>query len=140
MPNLHPAFVHFPIALLTISLVADFAGKVLGNESLVKTGWWTLLLGFLGLALAIMTGLLARGNVQIPLDAVRFLDSHEQIAFIVTSFFGFLLFWRINAKRDLPRHYSWGYIALSLVGVVLMWIGAWHGGEMVYRFGVGVAH
>lgn len=138
MPNLHPTLVHFPIALLTVSLLADFLGKLWNNQSLKRTGWLTMLFGFLGLVVTIVTGLVARETVMIPNVAESVIESHEQLAFVVAAIFASLMFWRIRSKTDLPLRYSWGYLGLSLFGVVLMWIGAWYGGEMVYRFGVGV--
>jgi uncharacterized membrane protein len=97
-----------------------------------------MLFGFVGLAATIVSGLLARDSVSIPTTVEPLIESHEQVAFLVAALYAVLLFWRIGAKTHLPERFLWGYIALTLLGVVLMWIGAWYGGEMVYHFGLGV--
>ncbi len=43
MPPIHPAIVHFPIALLVLSVVADIFGFLYQSESLRGAGWWSLL-------------------------------------------------------------------------------------------------
>ncbi|MBI4535590.1 MAG: DUF2231 domain-containing protein [Ignavibacteriae bacterium] len=138
MPNIHPFLVHFPIALLTVSFLADLAATLTRNEDLHKVGWWTLLLGTLGLAASVVTGLLAESTITIPREAKEFFEVHEQIGFIVSAIFIFLFLWRIASRTHLPtRNRIWFHI-FSLIGVILIWMGAWYGGEMVYRFGVGV--
>ena len=138
MPNLHPLLVHFPIALLTFGFVFDMFGLVSKRNELSRVGWWIQVAGTLGLLTAVVTGLLARETVVIPVAAYDTFENHEQIAFIVTAVFAALLLWRIASRTHLPQRYKILFLVLFLFGLVLMWLGAWFGGEMVYRFGVGV--
>lgn len=138
MPNLHPILVHFPIALLTASVAFDLAGIVLRREELERSGWWTLVTGCAGLALTVVSGLLAKESVAITPEAQGHFDVHQQLAFAVAGVYALLLLWRIASRTRLPHGRRWLFITLSLAGSLLLWVGAWHGGEMVYRFGVGV--
>lgn len=40
VPPVHPAVVHFPIALVTLSVVADAVGVLFNTSSLMPVGWW----------------------------------------------------------------------------------------------------
>ncbi len=138
MPNIHPLLVHLPIALLTISFLFDALGLLTKKQELERTAWWTLLAGTIGLAATVVSGLLAEKTVSIADFAREHFETHEQIAFIVASIYSVLLLWRIAGGTSLPKQKEWLFVGLSLAGVILIWTGAWYGGELVYRFGVGV--
>jgi uncharacterized membrane protein len=139
MPNIHPMLLHFPLALLSVSVLCDFVGVVAKNGELHRVGWWTLLLGSFGLLATILSGLLAEKAVTIVGPAKETFTTHEQFAFVSASVFATLLLWRIGAKRHLPAKKEILYLAVGIGGVVMLFWGAWHGGELVYRFGVGVS-
>jgi uncharacterized membrane protein len=59
------------------------------------------------------------------------------IALIVT--FGLALYWPLRNKQLLAQTRSrWAYGALLLLGVALVLIESWLGGQLVYKLGVGV--
>lgn len=138
MPNLHPLVVHIPIALLTFSALFDLLALLARRQEFERTGWWTLLAGFIGLAATITTGLLAETTVTIADAAVEFFETHEQLAFAVAALYCLLLLWRIANRSFLPKRRPWLFVGLSLLGMLLVWATGWFGGEMVFRFGVGV--
>jgi uncharacterized membrane protein len=138
MPNIHPIVVHFPVALLTTAFVFDLIGRIWKKEECTRVGWWTQLAGTIGLAAAAGSGLLAEKTVPLLRLAKPFIEMHEQLAFASTGFFALLLFWRIAGKTRLPERYATLYLMILFGGVVCLWAGAWYGGEMVYRIGVGV--
>ena len=43
MPPIHPAIVHYPIALVMLSVIADLIGYIRGSESLQMVGCWALI-------------------------------------------------------------------------------------------------
>jgi uncharacterized membrane protein len=138
MPNIHPLFVHFPIALLTMSFIFDAIGLATKRLELLRTGWWTLAAGTIGLLATVMSGLLAEQSVVISAAAREHIETHEQIAFFVTGLYATLFLWRVAHRTHLPSKREWLFVFGSLIGVVAIWIGAWYGGELVFRFGVGV--
>ena len=56
LAELHGFLVHFPMALLLISVTLDFAAAIFRRVSLVEAATWTLLLGAPGVALAMLSG------------------------------------------------------------------------------------
>jgi uncharacterized membrane protein len=56
MPPLHPAIVHFPIAFVTLSFIADVLGRWLNNLALRATAFWSLFAAALGGIVAAAVG------------------------------------------------------------------------------------
>ena len=138
MPNIHPILTHFPIALFTISFAFDLLSVLLGRIEFERMGLWAQLLGVAGLAATIISGLIARNGLSIKELAVQTIQVHQQIAFAVAVLASILLMWRIGERLRIPAGHRSSYLLLSFAAVVLLWVGAWYGGELVYRFGLGV--
>ena len=131
--------VHLPIAILSVAYLFDQLSTVFKKEELERAGWWTQLAGTLGLAATLVSGLLAEAAIVVPEVAHEHLEIHEQLAFVAAGTFGVLILWRISCRTKLPPRYKAVYLSLFAAGVVVIWMGAWYGGEMVYRYGVGVS-
>lgn len=138
MPNIHPLLTHFPIALLTMSLVFDATGLLIHKDQLQRIGWWLQLTGTIGLFATVISGLLAVHLVSIPYAAGSTFESHQEMAFVVSALSALLLLWRISCRTIIPTKMRVLFVGLMVLMVVLMWVGAWFGGELVYSFGVGV--
>jgi uncharacterized membrane protein len=138
MPIIHPLLVHFPIAILTVSFLFEMISLMRSSPDVSRAAWWLHMVGTTGLLLSVASGLYARSATPISAQAMEYAENHQQIALVVTCVFAGLLFWRIAGRSALPRIGRTAYYALFGVGVALMWLGAWYGGELVYRFGVGV--
>ncbi len=138
MPNLHPFLVHFPIGLLTVSILFELLAKAFRHDELSRAGWWTQLAGSIGVLLAVLTGVLAKSTVNMPLHASEVVNAHQQMAFIIAVLFTLLLLWRIGARTRLPARNEILFLLIFALGVVALWVAASLGGEMVYRFGTGV--
>lgn len=139
MPNIHPVLIHFPIALFTVGLLFDILAVLLKNQQLEDVGWWFQVSGSVGLAGAVVSGLVAKSTMSIPNPATSTFESHEQIAFVLSALAAFLLLWRISSRMLLPAKMRTLYLSLLAIMVVMMWIGAWYGGDLVYSFGTGVS-
>jgi uncharacterized membrane protein len=92
----------------------------------------------MALGATVVSGLVAKGELTIQAGGQDFFETHQQVAFLVLALASSLLLWRISNRLLLPSKYRRTYLILSFATVVLIWIGAWYGGELVYRFGVGV--
>jgi uncharacterized membrane protein len=138
VPNFHPILIHFPIVLLTVGAIFDILSVALRKPELEVVGRWSQLLGSAGLAAAVISGILAGSTFSFEGESLSVLQSHQQLAFAVSILAALSLFWRISSRLRIPTHRTWLFLLLLATTVVLMWIGAWHGGEMVYRFGIGV--
>jgi len=139
MLNLHPLLVHFPIALLTMSFLFDAIGSIMQKTELQRTGWWMMLSGVVGMAIAVATGLIAEGKTIVPHLAQVVFDDHKQYAFLAALLFAIVVLWRIAGRGSLPARRKWLFWSIYAGGVLLIWIVAWHGGLLVYTFGVAVS-
>jgi uncharacterized membrane protein len=139
MSSFHPFFVHFPIALLSISFLFEIVFLLRGEIEFSRVGWWLHMAGTLGILLSVATGLRAVSGTQISPEVLDVLSSHQGIALVVTALFSGLLLWRVGRRTALPEAGRAIYMAAFAAGVILMWLGAWYGGQLVYHFGLGVA-
>lgn len=156
MVNLHPATVHFPIALL---LLANGAGLLYlywrATESLRTLTWWPMVLGWLSVPVALLTGLLAQSGLppQAPYRAI--LNWHITTGLLLWALYGLLLYWRWihQGKQRRQARLKAGTVALDLldypparwqltllflIGILLIVVSGWIGGKLVYEWGVNV--
>lgn len=135
---LHPLTVHFPIALLFTSVFFDLLGILTGKKHFSQTGWWLLILGLVGGAVAAGFGMWTEEQVEasgVPEGAV---DRHEAFALTTLAVFAALAVvrWRMRARWS-PRDRVI-YLIVAMVGLLLLGITGFYGGELVYRYGAGV--
>src|ERR1700730_19085142 len=84
LQNIHPLLVHFPIALLFAAALLYWLGFLARRESWLWTGWWTLVLGALGAAAAVGSGLYAEPGVMLsPSVKTALLMNHKRIMMAV---------------------------------------------------------
>ena len=139
MQNIHPYFVHFPIAILSVGLLWDLLGILLNKESFKNAGWWAQVFGVIAIIITVTTGLIAANAVAHSEAAHEIMETHETIGLIVAGVFILLLIWRSFLKTSLPlkKFYQTIYLAIGILAVVTMLYGAHLGGKLVYEFGVG---
>lgn len=133
--HLHPVVVHFPIALLILGLAAETAA-VGGwrREQLGEGAKWLLWLGTLGLLAALGSGFLAEETAPHVPAAWEVLEEHETLAWCTVGVFAALSAWRRFRGLQFRRT----ALAVWLAGAGLLIATGWHGGELVFRFGMGV--
>jgi uncharacterized membrane protein len=135
---LHPLTVHFPIALLFTSVFFDLLGILTEKKQLSQTGWWLLILGLVGGAVAAGFGMWTEEQVEasgVPEAAV---DRHEAFALTTMAVFAALAVvrWRMRARWSSRDRVI--YLSVAMVGLLLLGITGFYGGELVYRYGAGV--
>ncbi len=137
MQNLHPLVVHYPIALLTVSALLYVVAWVSRRESWAWTALWVLVLGTLGAALAVWTGLRAGAGVMVA-QAVRdrILIHHKQVMVAVFALSAALSAWALTA-RPMPRRGRAGFVVLMVAMALLLAVGADYGAWMVYGYNAG---
>jgi uncharacterized membrane protein len=142
--ELHPFFVHFPIALIVTAALLDWVRWFSDRARLLATGFWggttpLLILAFLGAAAAVTTGLLdedraERGNAVLH----DLIETHQTLAFITAGLLAVVVLWRVALRGAFPQRSSVPYLILLLAVVATVGIGAYYGGMMVYGHGAGV--
>ena len=89
--------------------------------------------------MSVASGLLAKGTAgSLSAAARQHWRDHEQLAFATTVAFLLLTGWRLSHRRQLPAASPRLFLLLSGAAVVLLWITAHIGGDLVHEFGIGV--
>ena len=137
LQNIHPLLVHFPIALLSAAALMYWLGFLTRRESWLWTGLWTLILGVLGAAAAVGSGLYAEPGVMLALSVkTALLSYHKRIMIAVLILSAALALWAV-AARPLPSRGRGVFLAVLVVVVALIAKGADYGGRMVYDYNAG---
>ncbi len=161
--TLHPAVVHFPIALLLLGSVCAllYLYGPRRAELLVLT-WVPLFLGWLATGAAILTGLLAQSGLPPDPPYRHVLNQHIGSGMALAVLYAVLLYRAYlqrarassskagknaarNAKHapgspellDDPRARLWVTLLLA-AGMLLVIASGWNGGQLVYEWGVNV--
>ena len=147
---LHPAVVHFPIALLLLGSAMGLLYLLAGirHRDVVTLTWWPLRAVGLGVALALLTGLLAQSGLPPQAPYTGVLNWHIGVSWALLLVYGALLYrqWLYANKRraadpvdlmGVPAARGW-LIAALVTGSALVALGGWLGGELVYTWGVNV--
>jgi uncharacterized membrane protein len=134
LQELHPATVHFPIALLPLSLGADVLGLLTRNRGLMEVGRLTMPIAAAASAVAGVLGLIAQEVVRTDDEAGDMLITHRTLNLGLIAMAGTMAVKRFGEKKP-----DVGYLAVGAVGLGAMFYSAYLGGQMVYDRGVGVA-
>ena len=94
MPPIHPAIVNFPIALLTLSVLADFAVQVTRSATLPAAGKWALLGAAMGAALAAAVRVFDMSRAKIDPEVHERVHRHMKVGFTVLCAIAALALWR----------------------------------------------
>jgi len=140
--QLHPAAVHFPIALLaTGTAVAGARLRRSAPHWLSLGESWLLWLGTAGAWTALALGLLAERTAPHKPLAWEVLADHKTLAWWTCGVFtalSFLRLWATERGLDSGRWRA-AQIVFWLAGFALLIATAQHGGKLVYEFGMGLA-
>ena len=136
----HPRLVHFPIALITLSVLLVAGGLVRRDERWITWGRVNLLLGWLAAILAALAGLIDQSRAAESPVVAQAINQHitAGVGLIITG--GLALYWPLRDRKLVAKPQRWAYLALLLLTLVLVWVEGWLGGKLVYTLGVGIVH
>ena len=131
--EIHPLFVHFPIALFATGLFFDLLAEILQKEELEQAGFWSMLMGLVSCLFANMTGLLAfleEGSIS---DLPQFY--HALLIWLAIIFFVVLFWVRIKFQVDLRYSSLKRYIYFIgyILAVGILFYGAHLGAKIAER-------
>ena len=141
LPNWHPVFVHFTIALFSVSVIMFVVSYFLKqgaikSQTLIVANW-NLWIGAAFTVITLIMGLYAYNTVAHDGPSHVQMTLHRDWAYITAASFLALLVWSILLKRkDSQPGLLFLVAALASFGVLS--VTAFEGGEAVYRFGLGV--
>jgi len=141
IPNIHPIFVHFTVALLSTSMGLFLLGFIISertwSERFLTVAQWNLWLGVGVTVITIGTGLYEYYTVTHDELSHVAMTNHRNWAFFTASIFfvlgpwSLLTYWK---KREIKS----SFIATLVLATVMLMVTSWKGGELVYRYGLGV--
>ena len=141
IPNWHPVFVHFTVALLSIGILFYCLTVVVGSTE-TRDQWiivarWNLWLGSGFAVLTAIFGWLAVDSVDHDTPSHLAMITHRNWALATLVLVVPLALWSLAKHRE-DGDISLGFIAVLIIVQGLLLSTAWHGGELVYRHGLGV--
>jgi len=143
MQNIHPMFVHFPIAFFLGALAMELAAIVI-HERFHFVATWLLYLGALAAVVTVTTGFHAMNQIAAASGGHHgpnheFIHVHQHWMVSVTTMGVLLaayLYW-MN-KRNVWNAHRWSFVLGLLFLAVVLTLGADRGARLVYEFGKGV--
>lgn len=142
-PNLHPLFVHFPIALLLLAVLTDAVRLAVKNQQwLNKTVLVLYGAGTLGLLAAFLTGKDAIDLVNLSGAATSVAARHEDWGLYTLIFFALftvLRFAAFHTSHDNKPVLATLIVLFSFAGAGMLWQTGELGAELVYNHGTAVA-
>ena len=137
IPNWHPIFVHFSVALLSVSFVLFLLGRLANCGQATLVAKWNL---WIGAGLSVMTvaaGFYAYNTVAHDTPSHVAMTEHKNIALLTIALLIPLVIWSVLIHRQ-NKATGYGFIGLFFLVSASLMATAWHGEELVYRYGLGV--
>lgn len=141
IPNWHPVFVHFTVALLSIAVLFFILAAALPankwREQWLHVAHWNL---WLGAAISLLTataGWFAYNSVDHDTPSHEAMIEHRNWALVTLTVFVSAALWSI-ARYRAGKPVQVLFLAVLLIAQGLLLSTAWHGAELVYRHGLGV--
>lgn len=131
MHPIHPMLVHFPVALLSASILFDLLGQRWRPAECRIASFYTLVPGLAGALVSVASGAIAEDAVEHSGVPKQVLEMHETLGFATFWIFAGLLGLWIR-ERPLVS------LALGFAGVAVLFVASYFGGSLVYEYGAGV--
>jgi uncharacterized membrane protein len=134
---IHPMLIHFPISFWTIAAGAYVWAAAGASESAASIAKFANGAGLITALAAMFAGLFELRSIAGGSRAMQVATWHVMI--MSTVWVCFLTAMQLSASTSLDHSTAQvGAVACAAVGFVLMAIGGWLGGRLVYEFGVAV--
>ena len=131
--SLHPMLVVFPLGLFPATVICDLLRLALRNPLFGIVAFWMLTFGIAGALAAAVPGFIDWLSIPEGTRAKRIGLRHMLVQ--ITGLGFFVMSWW--ARIGLPLTH-WAPLALALIGLSIILVGAWLGGELVQQHGIGV--
>lgn len=138
MHPIHPMLVHFPIALLSASVLFELLAQRWRQEECRVVSLYTLVLGLAGALVSVASGAMAEETVEHSGVPERILEIHETLGFATFWLFAGLLGMRTAVWLGWIRVHPVLSLALGFAAVVVLLVASYFGGSLVYDYGAGV--
>jgi len=136
---LHPILIPFPLGLWTFSLIADLIYYFGSHDYLwVNVAFYTLFGGLIGAVLAAIPGIIDYFSIR-DRKVASIAAWHARCNLMALLVFGASLYLRTDSGARIVNGSLTIPVLLSFLGVLLISVSGWLGGELVFKHHVGVA-
>ncbi len=135
--NVHPAFVHFPIALFPEALLFYGLGILLKRRAWCVAGRTCLYLAATGLAMTVATGLMAQDTFPHNERIHHMMLTHRTIGLLAGLTALGLVVWSFAHREQRPRA-AWAFLTLLVLTNYLILQNGDLGARMVFVEGAAV--
>ncbi|HEX8845280.1 MAG TPA: DUF2231 domain-containing protein [Pyrinomonadaceae bacterium] len=135
---IHPMLIPFPLALWFFSLIADLIYLWRGNP--VWKNWiafYALLAGIIGAVVAAIFGVIDWLAIK-DREVKRTANWHARLNVIALLIFAASFYLRTRSGSEMVGGSYTVPLVLSVIGVILITISGYLGGELVFKHGVAV--
>ena len=129
----HPMLVHLPIAFYIGALCLDVLSRIGRFPAAPIAATWLIVAALAGFAAAATTGLAERMTMKRDSHLGKMATLHMWTQYGAAAVFVVDLALRWSHRHYVHSNLAW--IALDLIGVLVMTAGADLGGQMVYKIG-----
>ena len=133
---IHPMLIPFPLALWATSFVVDVLFYFLRHPTLLVIAKFMIAAGCIGAIAAAIPGIIDWLAIRNS-DVKKVANWHARLNITALVVFAISLFLRLGSYSELVGRKLTIPFLLSLVGVILISISGWLGGELAFRYGVG---
>lgn len=144
LPNFHPVLVHFTVALFSVATALFALLALVGQrlpeslcQQLSTVARWNLWFGAVASILTVLAGFHAYNTVAHDAPSHAAMTDHRNWAMGTLILFLLLAVWSIICARA-ARPLGTAFIVVLLVAQLVLLSTGWRGGELVYRYGLGV--
>jgi len=135
--NVHPVFVHFPIALFPSALLLYGLGIILNWRAACVAGRACLYLAMAGTVAAVVTGLMAQDTFPHNERIHHMMQTHKTIGIALFLMSTLLVIWSILQKAQRPKA-AYPFLIVLAATTYLVLQNADLGGRMVFIEGAAV--
>ena len=132
----HPMLIPFPFALWVTSFIVDVLFYFLRHPTLLIIAKFMIAAGCIGAVAAAIPGIIDWLSIRNG-EVKRVANWHARLNIAALVVFAISLFLRMARYSDFVGRRLTIPFLLSLVGIILISISGWLGGELVFRYGVG---
>lgn len=134
---IHPMLIPFPIALWSTSFAVDIWFYFERNPTWLYASKFMIAAGCIGAIAAAIPGIIDWWTLK-DREVVRIANWHARLNIAALIVFAISLFFRMQIGSPLVGRRLVIPFLLSFLGVILIAISGWLGGEMVFKHGVAV--
>ena len=132
--TMHALLVTLPVGALACSVLFDVASHLAQRIEFARPSFWLVTVGLVAGVVAGLVGLVAAARLPHGSPARRLMVRHLAVTDAALALFAVSL---VTRRGMLPEQsVGWTSIALSVLGLVLLLLGAGLGAQLAHRHGV----